>query len=140
MILSSSIHTFRPRLSLSHNLVHNKYGSSTLSEHAGTTKAATNLTNSCTHLHPFPLIYIIYHFHILDVFPISPKITPTLSPFTAAPCVLHHQMSADIPVEEAKTQLLAIQKSVPANQKCADCSAPSPTWASPFFGSISLIN
>jgi len=45
-------------------------------------------------------------------------------------------MSADIPVEEAKAQLLAIQKSSIQNQKCMDCNAPSPTWASPMYGSI----
>jgi hypothetical protein len=44
-------------------------------------------------------------------------------------------MAADIPVEEAKSQLLAIQKSALQNQKCIDCGAPSPTWASPMYGS-----
>src|SRR5438046_5712816 len=44
-------------------------------------------------------------------------------------------MAADIPVEEAKTQLLSIQKSSPQNIKCIDCAAPSPTWASPMYGS-----
>ena len=45
-------------------------------------------------------------------------------------------MAADIPVEEAKAQLLTIQKTSPANQKCIECNAPSPTWASPMYGSI----
>jgi len=45
------------------------------------------------------------------------------------------QMTADIPVDEAKAQLLAIQKSTLQNQKCIDCNAPSPTWASPMYGS-----
>jgi hypothetical protein len=44
-------------------------------------------------------------------------------------------MAADIPVEEAKAQLAKIQKSSPQNQKCIDCGAPSPTWASPMYGS-----
>ena len=44
-------------------------------------------------------------------------------------------MAADIPVDEAKAQLLAIQKSTLQNQKCIDCNAPSPTWASPMYGS-----
>jgi hypothetical protein len=48
------------------------------------------------------------------------------------------EMAADIPVEEAKAQLLAIQKTSPANQKCIECNAPSPTWASPMYGSIPL--
>ena len=46
-------------------------------------------------------------------------------------------MAADIPVDEAKAQLLAIQKSTLQNQKCIDCNAPSPTWASPMYGSTS---
>jgi hypothetical protein len=44
-------------------------------------------------------------------------------------------MAADIPVEEAKAQLLTIQKASVQNTKCIDCGAPSPTWASPMYGS-----
>lgn len=43
--------------------------------------------------------------------------------------------AADISVEDAKSILLALQKSTLANQKCIDCGAPSPTWASPAYGS-----
>jgi len=51
--------------------------------------------------------------------------------------VFIHGMAADIPVEEAKSQLITIQKSSLQNQKCMDCNAPSPTWASPMYGSKS---
>jgi len=47
-------------------------------------------------------------------------------------------MAADIPVDEAKAQLLSIQKSSLQNAKCVDCAAPSPTWASPMYGSPNL--
>ena len=94
------------------------------------------------------LRYLQNHWFVFTVHKLQSQPKPGTCPlqhFTSwihllfAHTFLFSEMAADIPVEEAKVQLLAIQKSTLQNQKCIDCGAPSPTWASPMYGSNSPI-
>lgn len=62
---------------------------------------------------------------------LSPQLTRQ-SPYPPPPTFSSHPRSPT-PQTNPLPQLLALQR-LPANTLCADCSAPSPQWASPKFG------